>query len=211
MRIAFGLFLFAVAGVCRGTPYEETEALGNCVIAANAAANRYARQVAETDCRALLVAWRNACLRESPVHKGDQLARCDSYLKDVFGAIDERERYRELPAAERDLTAIAARFERGLPLPGLPNLNLPVYLKEGNIVCQSLGALRNPNTAILLTTGGCTFVKTGRIRILVHEPSNAREYVESYQFRGIRISSASAKMSSANVFHGWADLQSIEN
>lgn len=115
------------------------------------------------------------------------------------------------PASVATPAALAQRFAAGLPLPGMPDLDRPVIVRSGTVICRSPGALRNPNVEITMTIGACAVVESAGVRARVHEPRTAHEYVQAYHTQTIRISLPATQLSSATPATGWVDLQSLTN
>ena len=96
------------------------------------------------------------------------------------------------------------------PLPDLPDLSKPVYIIEGVFVCESPGALRNPNKDVLLVIGSCTMTQK-RMRVSVFPPRTHEQYVDSHVFRMVRIAWRSLEQSDATVYTGWTVTLGLQN
>lgn len=101
-------------------------------------------------------------------------------------------------------------WSAGKPLEGLPNLKKPVYLKGETLLCQSSGALMNPNVPVLLLTRAC-MVMPKRVRVLVYPPADAQSYMEGYMYQMVRVSLTTGDISNGNSTQGWVFLDSLTN
>ena len=105
--------------------------------------------------------------------------------------------------AMRDLAA-------GKPLPGLPSLTRAVYVRSGEYVCSTGGALRNPDKPTLISIRAC-FVTSSRFRVRVLQPRDDQDYLESYVFKMVELTWTTGAMSDATVYSGWAYIPALEN
>jgi hypothetical protein len=98
----------------------------------------------------------------------------------------------------------------GKPIPGLPNLNKPVFLAPNSFVCSSRGALANPNKDILLKTRDCVLTEK-KIRVSVVQPRTQDDYIEAHVARVIKVMWQSSAISDATVYSGWTPVAGITN
>lgn len=194
-------------------PAVETFALRRCIDSARDGISE-ASVVAKQHCGDELDRWRTACLRMSPQPGfASRGAKCEQELKFVLERAQRRwadSRHNQQSAAPTP-TDLAARFSKGMPLPGLPDMTKPVYVKSPALICRNPGALRNPNVAIVISIGACAVLEGASLRVLVHEPATAAGYVEAHYTRSVRISWDPVRQSSATRPGGWVDLGALEN
>jgi hypothetical protein len=105
--------------------------------------------------------------------------------------------------ARRDLAA-------GNPLPDLPDLTKPVFLLAGAIVCESPGALGNPNKEVLIAMGACVLTAT-RQRVNLVLPSTPEQYLDAHIFRMVHVVWRSREVSNATTFSGWTSVFNAKN
>lgn len=105
-------------------------------------------------------------------------------------------------AAMNDLKA-------GRPLPGLPNLNAPVFLPKLSLVCPSLSSLANPNIEALIWTRTCIGLKGVRVSVVM--PTNPQTYLIAHSMRAVAITWRSSEISKANVGFGWVKIDDLQN
>lgn len=101
-------------------------------------------------------------------------------------------------------------FAAGKPLPGMPNLKKPVFLVAGAIVCESPGALANPNKDVLVTIGACALTES-RHRVSVLPPRTQPQYLDSYVFKMVQVVWRSADISDATAHSGWTNILNVQN
>lgn len=97
----------------------------------------------------------------------------------------------------------------GRPLPGLPNLNAPVYISKLALVCPTLGALANPNIEALILTRTC--VGLNGIKVSVVVPNDPETYLMAHSMSAVAIVWRSTEMSKANADYGWIKIENLKN
>jgi len=168
-------------------------------------------------CREELSEWKAACARRHG-SEDTELWACQQELQALEQELGSSEsppprqsRTRRQPslralaiqAAIKDLSA-------GRPLPGLPLLDRPVFVRADAVVCRSLGTLANPNTQVLLVTGACSVVPRDR-RVKVALPSGSQEYIEAHSLGAVRIYWRAEQESVANAYGGWVRVSELRN
>lgn len=100
-------------------------------------------------------------------------------------------------------------LKEGRPLPGLPNLNAPVYVSKLALVCPTLGSLANPNIEALILTRTCVGLNGVRVSVVV--PTDPKTYLTAHSMSAVAIVWPSTEMSKANVGYGWIKIENLKN
>lgn len=137
-------------------------------------------------------------------------AGLDQAAEDL-GEVRDHVQFVELPASETTPDALARRFADGLPLPGMPDLDRPVYVRAGSVICTSPGALRNPHPALTVMVGACAVIEAEGVRVMVYEPRDADSYVDAHFSQSVRVAIYPRRIAAADSIEGWVDLRSISN
>lgn len=195
--------------------FPDPQALAQCVATA-LNANKYASasETASHTCRAPMQQWMMECQRmRSPRGFSDLAVRdCEAELRVITDSLN-RGAEEMRPKATKRASAIDKAIEdlnAGRPLPGLPDLKLPVYLNKGELACNSLGALKNPQVGQLLLTRSC-IVSSSRVSVSVLPPVDPRSYLESHVAGSVRITWRAEELSNGNVNVGWVKISGIRN
>jgi hypothetical protein len=101
-------------------------------------------------------------------------------------------------------------YMQGKPLPGLPDLKKPVYVKPGSWLCSTPGTLANPNKDVLVAMHAC-FVAPVAARVMVYPPSTDQRYVEAYVYQIIEVGVIPAQISNGRPQYGWTELSNLRN
>ena len=110
----------------------------------------------------------------------------------------------------RQMRAIEDMY-RNAPLPGLPNLDRPVYLKSGAYACTSAGALLNPHRDIVVNMGVCAFsISDRRVSILLPSPRST-DYIQDHYWGIVSIAMPSGQMSVVNTSILWVNIGDLRN
>jgi hypothetical protein len=96
------------------------------------------------------------------------------------------------------------------PLPGLPDLNKPVYIRGKALLCSKMAGLRNPNVMALLMTRTCSIVE-GPIRVMVLPPADDEAYLEQHIYKLIRVQLQAQAISDGGRYVGWIDMDALSN
>jgi hypothetical protein len=187
--------------------------LGQCMLRFHLPVTTYEAAAAGI-CGSFATLWRETCTTQASLDRsGNPKTSCDAEF-DRFGVSVQQFKGRAAPTPPQTSISVhdlVAKFNAGQPVPGLPDLRGPVFVEGNAVVCQSPGALRNPNRDITLTTGACRSLNGARVRVFVHEPRTAQSYIEAYTFRSIYISGAPRSMSSADWLGGWVNLNDLRS
>lgn len=114
------------------------------------------------------------------------------------------------PPLRTNANVALSDFQQGKPLEGLPDLKKPVYIKPNILVCESSGALANPNVPILLNIGACVYTEV-KMRINVRVPRDAQSYMQNYMYSMIQVTWQTGELSSPGVSSGWLYLDGLTN
>ena len=101
-------------------------------------------------------------------------------------------------------------FRVGKPLPYLPDLNQTVYVIEAALICESVGALKNPNIDILLGIGACIRATT-RMKVGVLPPRDLEKYIEGHVFKVVRIVWRPPPGQDQSMRTGWTETNMLRN
>src|SRR5262245_57183336 len=115
-----------------------------------------AREVAYNHCREELEAWLTEC--QNGALDGSSRLRCEQELRDFVIPIDKEWKLSHPNPPQRQdpkLMNALEDWKNGRDLPGMPNLNMPVFVVKGSVVSSTPGALGNPNRDLVLLTGAC--------------------------------------------------------
>ena len=138
---------------------------------------------------------------------------CEHALREITNSLD-RDAENIRPKASKKGPSVVdlalADYQASRPLPGLPDLKVPVYLNKGELACPSLKTLKNPNVYVLLVTRIC-IVSGRRLRVSVLPPVDARSYLNSHVAGGVRITWRAEELSNGNVNTGWVNISALRN
>ena len=112
--------------------------------------------------------------------------------------------------SREDIDQALRDFAAGKPLPNMPDLKKPVFLAEGVIVCESPGALANPNKDILIAIRACALIER-RQRVSVVPPRTQQQYLDGYVFRVVRVVWRADDVSDATAHAGWTSISNAQN
>ena len=96
------------------------------------------------------------------------------------------------------------------PLPGLPDLQRSVFLNSQALICESPGALANPNIKITVHLGVCN-VTDRRIKVSVFPPTSQDEYFQDYVSKMVSVGWRSEEASNGNINSGWVRIDDLTN
>lgn len=96
------------------------------------------------------------------------------------------------------------------PLPGLPNLNKPVFIRDKAFVCSKMGSMRNPNMVALLYSKACAIVE-GPVRVRVVLPTTDKGYVDGHVFKLVQVLLPQHGSSDATPYLAWIDIEALSN
>ena len=110
------------------------------------------------------------------------------------------------------MTADAAYQEMraGKPFAGMPNLDKPVYVIPGSLICNKPGALGNPNVRALLMTGLC-FASATPIRVDVIRPQDPGMDMACRMYGHIPVVRRATGQSDATAQVGWTLIEDLTN
>ena len=166
------------------------------------------------DCGIDLHTWRSECAKRHdsldphhPVCQQELLALKQELEREV--PWERQARVRQSPQSA-SIEAALKDLNAGRPLPGLPLLDRPVFVRADAIVCRSLGTLANPNAQLLLVAGACVLMpRDQRVRVVL--PTSAREYIDGHSLAAVRIYWRSEQESVANTYDGWVRISELRN
>ena len=95
-------------------------------------------------------------------------------------------------------------------MPGLPDITKSVYLSPGSTVCDSLGAIANPNKDVLIQIGACA-ISSKRIRVNIKLPTAPEAYLSAHMQRSVEIVWKKEAQSDANIYTAWTAIRNLEN
>lgn len=173
---------------------------------------RYAHHVLNNECARQKEKWVAACMALWTSKGFTAETVCAGHLGRISAALDT-EVEKSLPAKIPKPNALQLANEdllKNRPLPGLPNLNAPVFLVETALICESLRGLENPNISAAVLTKACVINRQLR-RVQIVIPTTSDSYLESHVFRSVRVTWRADSPSIGNVFSGWVRISSLRN
>ncbi len=206
--------LIAVSALAQPPAEPSSETLDLCVTPILLSQDkRHAHQVLNNECAIQKSSWMVACTSIWAAKGFTAETVCASQLGQIGAKLDlEAEKTRPMKSLKRTaLDRANEDLSKNRPLPGLPNLQAPIFVREAALICESLGALQNPNTAALLSTKACVR-NTQRIRVKVILPTAPDSYLHSHVFRSVRVTwQANPPSSVGNAYLGWVSISSLQN
>ncbi len=189
----------------------ETKSLVECIHSSMQTENSRAGEAAYNYCQSKRQNWLISCQLENPTGSS-RPSRFDT-------AAYERCERDKLYKLTRDIDKKRdAEYEKKHPNPKpaklealvVPDLNKPVYLKNGAYVCDSSGALANPSRDIAVYTGYCAYNKKDR-QVRVHMPRTTQAMMEARINQHILVSWRPGAMSDGNVYSAYTNPKNLRN
>jgi hypothetical protein len=209
----------AAAALTPGMVFAADDDLTQCVRNAVVIQGTSIDQAVMFNCASTRSQWMAACIARNggweDLHAGSTCQEELTSLKEGLRGFERQAQARKRSENEgrsraAAMSAALADAKAGRPLPGLPRLDAPVYVQADAMVCESLGALANPNQAVSLLTKTCTLV-TQKQRVQVSLPADFQQYIEMHAWGAVRVSWRSAQSSVANVYTGWVKVTELRN
>ena len=104
-------------------------------------------------------------------------------------------------------------WRAGKPLPGMPDLALPVRVKAGATLCETDGLL-TPQAAgamqVAKLAGSCADTPRA-IPVRILPPRDAQSYMQAYVSGTVRVAISSPEQSDASVTLAWARIVDLES
>jgi hypothetical protein len=108
------------------------------------------------------------------------------------------------------LRVAVERFNKHLPLPGLPKLDRPVIVKSGSWVCNEDIDLITPSRFTMVGTGQCIVTKTRKL-VRVVQPIDLHSYITGYVDKIVMILWTTGDQSDGNIYTAWVYIDSLVN
>ena len=206
-------FIYAVPAICMA---EQEEGLTACIVS-NMESGKYtnaAQAGIGPECNSQYTEWWHSCAGEA-----NENSQCTNQYQAYSHQIDD-EFYKTHPrpaTKPRPIDIQRQRMQMAMadmaahkPLPGLPDLHRPVYLKPMSKICGTRNELANPETDVELAMGVCITNKHV-IRVTIYPPRDADEYLNDHMFGMVSIGWRFGEISNGNVSIGWVGIGQLRN
>jgi hypothetical protein len=115
-------------------------------------------------------------------------------------------------ALNEQTAQIMRNYQLGRPIPGLPDLNRPVHIKKGNMICSNAADLLNPDKATLLYLLQCV-VSNNDVQVKIVRPRSARMYFVCYLYGlvEVQVPWAHQKSEADEIHSDWVLVTALSN